>query len=232
MKVTFVSWNILNDWAVPKHAKQVDRLIELCAEINKIRQLSERIIVFLCECETRKNVDLIARYTNLVVLSQPIISRERKELCVFLADKQTARQSIAERVVIDNEPNTLIKLDFAGTSIVGCHMSAEIFRKRKLRHSFTQKICTLFPDVCMGDFNALPFFPMRRRLVRAGYLEAHKAERPLFPTPGSRHTSNPWYTPSMNIDVLYHLSNVLVVKSGYRYTNASDHPVLWAECSV
>ena len=81
----------------------------------------------------------------------------------------------------------------------------------------------------MGDFNATPLFPTRWRFLK-NYKEIHKKRRPPFPDPYYRGRNIKSWWPTMNIDVMF--SKITAKKPRYSLTEASDHPLIWAEFEV
>jgi hypothetical protein len=222
------SWNILNDWAVPLNSAQSERVEAISRQIVLLKKQSTSTIIYLCECETVANIMAIAQLSGLVVIGEPSLSRSRQEYSVFLADDATAKKCRSVRHVAGYEPNSLIEIQYLDKKIVGVHFPAEVVGSRRARRDLVTTIIDLAPDIFLGDLNTPSIFPSRTKYRKQGYIEAHEDDRPIFPSNSSRRKNNPFLTPCMNLDALYHKPNIVVNKVGYVYDDCSDHPLIWA----
>lgn len=234
MKITVCSWNILNDGYVPKHLPQANRLPRMIDEINEVIKGKENVSLFLCEVIDPKHFEMIAKATGLLVAGEPIYYRGgQKEYCGFLISKSLKGKAEQEQVVIgDGNHNSIMLLKIAGKTIAGMHLPVKVLKEWSSRKNHVVSMLEQNADIFSGDFNATPLFPLRWRIKRAGYKEAHALARPPFPYPTYRGQNLPWWLPVISIDAIFHKSMVTVFESGHSLNPGSDHPLIWADCEL
>jgi hypothetical protein len=228
------SWNILHDYSVPKHIPQIDRLPMIIDEIKKVKYKGDNFCIFLCEIHDKKNCSEIAKQTGLEVVGEPYEYREDKIVYMaFLADPKTAKKASVNRVVFDDsKEDALLHVKIDDVNIIGLHMPYHVINEYKLRKEFLKTVFSNKPDVFMGDFNATPLFPMRKKILRSGYKEVHAKSRPTFPSPSYRGKNIHWWLPDISIDVMYYQpEKVVIVESDFTLSIGSDHPLIWSRIS-
>lgn len=234
MNITVASWNILNDGHVPKHASQSDRLGTIIKEVAKVLKNSEHMTLFLCEGLDPKHFDEIAEKTDMVVAGKPIHYRGgQKEYCGFLVSKSLAKNAKQSQIIIkDGNHSSIMMLDIDGLKVGGTHLPVKVMKEWKARKHHVLSMVDLSPDIFSGDFNATPIYPLRWRILRAGYHESLKDARPPFPYPTYRGQNLPFWLPTISIDAIFHKPAIKTVKSGHSLNSGSDHPLIWAELEV
>lgn len=232
--MTICSWNILNDGYVPKHAAQAERLKTIVEEIKKVLAEHPNITLFLCEVVDPKHFDVIADRTGLVVAGKPIHYRGgQKEYCGFLVSSSLSKHASQHQIVIyDGNHNSIMLLEIDGKKIAGTHLPVKVFREWGARKNHIDRMLKEEPDIFSGDFNATPLFPLRKKILRSGYKEAHTMHRPPFPYPTYRGKNLHWWVPTISIDAIFYKPDVTVTNTGYSLNEGSDHPLIWAECEL
>jgi hypothetical protein len=230
MKITVCSWNILNDGYVPKHKPQSERLKIIIDEINKIKRSSDHLTLFLCEVIDPLHFRQIAEATDLVVAGEPIHYRGgQKEYCGFLISKSLQGKATQHQIVIyDGNHNSFVVLEADGIRIAGTHLPVKVLKEWTARKNHITGIVKEAPDIFSGDFNATPIFPLRKRILRAGYKEAHEVRRPPFPFPDYRGKNLHWWLPTITIDAIFYKPQVKLLNTGHSLNPGSDHPLIWA----
>ncbi|HMT18768.1 MAG TPA: endonuclease/exonuclease/phosphatase family protein [Candidatus Saccharibacteria bacterium] len=234
MKITVCSWNILNDGYVPKHASQHERLEIIIKEIRKVAESSENMTLFLCEVINPKHFDIIAEATGMVVAGKPIHYRGgQKEYCGFLITKSLEKKAKQHQIVIyDGNHNSIMLLTIGNITIAGTHLPVKVIREWTARKNHVMSMLKAEPDIFSGDFNATSFFPLRQRILRSSYKEAHVLERPPFPYPTYRGQNIYWWLPTISIDAIFYKPKVKILSTGHSLNPGSDHPLIWAECEL
>jgi hypothetical protein len=234
MKITVCSWNILNDGYVPKHAPQCERLKIIIDEIVKVHEAHPDMTLFLCEVVDPKHFDLIAKATGLVVAGKPIYYRGgQKEYCGFLISESLKSKTSQHQIVIyDGNHNSIMLLQVDGKKIAGTHLPVKVLRDWSARKNHILSMLKEDPDIFSGDFNATPIFPLRKKILRSGYKEAHTLARPPFPYPSYRGKNLHWWLPTISIDAIFYKPTVTVYNTGHSLNPGSDHPLIWAECEL
>lgn len=234
MKITVCSWNILNDGYVPKHAPQSERLATIIEEIQKVLKKSKNATLFLCEVIDPAHFDQIAKATGMIVAGTPIHYRGgQKEYCGFLISKSLVGKTKQHQIVIyDGNHNSIMLLTIGDITIAGTHLPVKVLREWSARKNHVMSMLKASPDIFSGDFNATPLFPLRKRILRAGYKEAHILQRPPFPYPTYRGQNIYWWLPTISIDAIFYKPEVRIISTGHSLNPGSDHPLIWAECEL
>ena len=235
-------WNVLNDWnAQPSkklagYKKQVDRLDDIARKIAEVRGESARFLIFLCEIIEPTHAEYLARNAGLLAIGDPTVYMTFDDIDqhgIFLADEETRSIAVQEVTAINGSPDKMIGVDVGGLGVVGCHQrrlwTRSLITDIGLRKSSADEIKKRAPDIVVGDWNALPFFPLRLGLVRAGYSETHREDRPIFPNEYFRGKNIRSSYPDISIDAMYHRDSVRPLRSGYGYSTGADHPILSAD---
>ncbi len=234
MKITVCSWNILNDGYVPKHFPQAERLPRMIEEIRNVVSGKKNVTLFLCEVIDPEHFDQIAKATGLHVAGKPVYYRGgQKEYCGFLVSKSlknSAKQ--VQKVIGDGNHNSIMLLKLGDKTIAGMHLPVKVLKEWTSRKNHVVSMLTQDTDIFSGDFNATFFFPLRWRIRRAGYKEAHASFRPPFPFPTYRGKNLPWWLPVISIDAIFYKPSVNVSDFGHSLNPGSDHPLIWADCEL
>ncbi len=228
--IRIASWNILNDWAVPKHATQTDRSDLIINEIKSIYTVGDKFIMFLCEVSNLEIIDTILKETGLVAVGKPINYRSNpKEFSMFLADPITAKVATTEAIEVIKEPrNKVLYLKLPELSLIGCHSPWRLIRHTRSKNKHMSTILATNPDIFMGDLNATPIFITRLRASRH-YKETHAKNRPPFPSKEYRGKNIPLWLPTISIDAIYHKPEIQSSNAQYSLNYGSDHPLIWAD---
>lgn len=233
--IRIASWNTLNGSPARDYPSQEARLPELVQHTRELADSTTNFIMYVCEFGSRERLEQFADLSELSIIRRAF-ENGKHEWVAMLADNETAAQADAMHTGLTTNirrGNLHCRIG-DDVSITGMHCPRALFAGRKERRLSAQKAINInqkqLRRFIVGDFNSLPWSFARLQLTQAGYRQAHDAGRlPLFPIASYRGRSVSEWTPPAPIDGIYAAGDVMRVQAGQVRSDASDHPLIWAD---
>ena len=228
-----LSWNLLNDYETPRHPSQSERINHLASLIKETQQSELPVVLYACEGSRVQHLLRIAKSCGLSVVGTPSPYTVNDHM-MFAVSPSIASSAEAYFIPFQRQASKfgVLALRLGDQTIIGAHYPWRPLRDTLARHRATDDIIAHLtgkgPCVVTGDLNSMAWMPARKRLVRAGLIEVHGADRPGFPQAKYHGLTFPRLAPKVSIDAMYTSPDYAVTDAQYFHDDASDHPLLSA----
>ncbi len=228
-----LSWNLLNNYAVPKHAPQADRLSAHIDHVNAALLAATPVVLYVCEGTRVEHLLRLAQACGLSVVGTPSPYTDG-DWMMFAVSPELLPHAKASFVPFSHQANKfgVLSLQLGPHTIVGAHypwrpLLDTLARNRATEHVLDH-LADRGPSIVLGDLNSLPWMAARKRLSAAGLHEIHQVDRPQFPQPNYKGITFPRLAPDVSIDAMYVSGHYQATDIQHEQSSASDHPLLSA----